>query len=142
MTDKVERNAKDDVDQPARRESLHRMLMKKRQEILNQIKDILGQSLTEEQQGRLESAKDTGDQAMMDLDREVGISLMEMQNRKRQLIEEAIARLADGAYGVCAECGEEISERRLEAVPFATLCVECRSKQELMEKIEKTEERD
>ena len=125
----------------ARRETLHRMLMSKRQEILNQIKDILGQSLTDDQQRRLESAKDVGDQAMMDLERELGISLLEMQNRKRQLIDEALTRLSEGTYGVCAECGTEISERRLAAVPFAKLCVECQSRQELIEKIEKGEER-
>ena len=43
---------------------------------------------------------------------------------------------------VCAECGVEISERRLEAVPFAKLCVECQAREELLEKIEKEEERD
>lgn len=126
----------------ARREALHRMLMAKRQEILNEISESLGQSLTEDQQRRLESAMDVGDQALMDLERELGISLMEMRNRKRQMIEEALTRLAEGTYGLCADCGVEISEKRLVAVPFAKLCVECQSQQELMEKIEKGEERD
>ncbi|MGH7231688.1 MAG: TraR/DksA family transcriptional regulator, partial [Nitrospiraceae bacterium] len=105
----------ENAEQAARREVLHRMLMAKRQEILGQIKDNLGQSVTDDAQRRLESAKDVGDQAMMDLERELGISLLEMQNRKRQLIDEALTRLAEGGYGVCAECGAEISERRLEA---------------------------
>jgi DnaK suppressor protein len=131
-----------DSVQAKRREALHLMLTKKRQEILAQIKDILGQSVTDDEQRRSESSKDVGDQAMMDLERELGISLLEMQNRKRQLIDEALTRVAEGSYGVCAECGAEISERRLEAVPFAKLCVECQSKQELIEKIEKGEERD
>jgi DnaK suppressor protein len=129
-------------EQARRYESLQRMLMAKRQEIMNQIKDTLGQSLTEDQRRRLESAMDVGDQSLMDLERELGISLLEMRNRKRQLIDEALIRLGEGAYGICAECGAEISERRLEAVPFAKLCVECQSRQELLEKIEKTEERD
>lgn len=142
---KAEAGRKDtatDSAQARRRESLHRMLMAKRQEILNQIKDSLGQSLTKDQQRRLESAMDVGDQALMDLERELGISLLEMQNRKRQLIDEALTRLAEGAYGRCAECGTEISERRLAAVPFAKLCVECQAQQELLEKIEREEERD
>jgi DnaK suppressor protein len=78
----------------------------------------------------------------MDLERELGISLMEMRNRKRQLIDEALTRLSEGTYGLCAECGVEISEKRLNAVPFARLCVECQSRQELLEKIEKEEERE
>ena len=125
-----------------RREALHQMLLRKRQEILKEIEGSLGQSLTEDQQRRLESARDVGDQALMDLDRELGISLMEMRNRRRQAIDEALTRLSEGTYGICAECGVEISEKRLEAVPFAKLCVECQSKQELLEKIEKEEERE
>ena len=81
-------------------------------------------------------------QALMDLERELGISLMEMRNRRRQSIDEALARLHEGTYGICAECGVEISEKRLQAVPFAKLCVECQSKAELLEKIEREEERE
>ena len=125
-----------------RRDVLQRMLLGKRQEIMREIEGNLGQSLTEDQQRRLESARDVGDQALMDLDRELGISLMEMRNRKRQAIDEALTRLNEGTYGICAECGIEVSEKRLEAVPFAKLCVQCQSRQELLEKIEKEEDRD
>jgi len=116
--------------------------MGKRQGTIREIEGNLGQSLTEDQQRRLESARDVGDQALMDLDRELGISLMEMRNRRRQAIDESLNRLRDGTYGMCAECGIEISEKRLQAVPFAKLCVECQSKAELLEKIEKEEDRD
>src|SRR5687767_8096881 len=139
---KPKETAKEREAREHRREALHRMLLGKRQEILKEIEGSLGQSLTEDQQRRLESARDIGDQALMDLDRELGISLMEMRNRRRQAIDEALTRLNEGTYGICAECGVEISERRLEAVPFAKLCVECQAREELLEKIEKEEERD
>lgn len=139
---KPKESAKEREARERRREALQKMLMGKRQEILKEIEGSLGQSLTEDQQRRLESARDVGDQALMDLDRELGISLMEMRNRRRQAIDEALVRLTEGTYGICAECGVEISERRLEAVPFAKLCVECQSREELLEKIEKEEERD
>ena len=139
---KPKETAKEREARERRREALQQMLMGKRQEILNEIEGSLGQSLTEDQQRRLESARDVGDQALMDLDRELGISLMEMRNRRRQAIDEALTRLNEGTYGICAECGVEISERRLEAVPFAKLCVECQAREELLEKIEKEEERD
>ncbi|HEX7767003.1 MAG TPA: TraR/DksA family transcriptional regulator [Nitrospira sp.] len=135
-------SAKDRDARERRQEILHQMLMGKRQEIIREIEGNLGQSLTEDQQRRLESARDVGDQALMDLDRELGISLMEMRNRRRQAIDESLNRLRDGTYGMCAECGIEISEKRLQAVPFAKLCVECQSKAELLEKIEKEEDRD
>ena len=139
---KPKESAKEREERERRREALQHMLLRKRQEILKEIEGSLGQSLTEDQQRRLESARDVGDQALMDLDRELGISLMEMRNRRRQAIDEALTRLNEGTYGICAECGVEISERRLEAVPFAKLCVECQAREELLEKIEKEEERD
>ncbi len=141
-SDKDKESTRKKEEQERRREALYRILMNKRQEIMKEIEDNLGQSLTEDQRRRLESARDVGDQALMDLERELGISLMEMRNRRRQLIDEALTRLAEGTYGVCAECGVEISEKRLAAVPFAKLCIECQSKQELLEKIEKEEERE
>ena len=139
---KPKESAKEREMRERRREALQQMLLRKRQEILKEIEGSLGQSLTEDQQRRLESARDVGDQALIDLDRELGISLMEMRNRRRQAIDEALTRLSEGTYGICADCGIEISERRLEAVPFAKLCVECQSREELLEKIEKEEERD
>lgn len=48
-----------------------------------------------------------------------------------QMIHEALARIEDGSYGECANCGKEIQVKRLEAVPWALLCIQC---QELQEK--------
>ncbi len=120
---------------------LKQILLDKRDALTQAMRQQLGQSLTDEQQRRLEAAMDSGDQALVDLEREMGISLQEMRNRERQLVEEALISLEEGSYGACAECGEEISEKRLEALPFARLCVACQSKRELMEKIERAEQR-
>ena len=120
---------------------LKQILLDKRDALTQAMRQQLGQSLTDEQQRRLEAAMDSGDQALVDLEREMGISLQEMRNRERQLVEEALISLEEGSYGACAECGEEISAKRLEALPFARLCVTCQSKRELMEKIERAEQR-
>ncbi len=124
-----------------RHASLREILLAKREALIQEIKQQLGQSVTEEQQRRLEAAMDSGDQALVDLEREMGISLQEMRNRERQLIDDALDSLDEGTYGMCADCGEEISEKRLHALPFARLCVECQSKRELMDKIERSEQR-
>jgi DnaK suppressor protein len=124
-----------------RHASLKEILLAKREALIQEIKQQLGQSVTEEQQRRLEAAMDSGDQALVDLEREMGISLQEMRNRERQLIDDALDSLDEGTYGMCADCGDEISEKRLHALPFARLCVECQSKRELMEKIERSEQR-
>ena len=121
--------------------ALKEILLAKREALVQEIKQQLGQSLTDEQQRRLEAAMDSGDQALVDLEREMGISLQEMRNRERRMIDDALDSLEEGSYGMCAECGEEIGEKRLLALPFARLCVNCQSKKELMEKIERSEQR-
>ena len=84
---------------------------------------------------------DSGDQALLDLEREMGISLQEKRNRERQMIDEALVSLEEGSYGVCVECGAEISEKRLVVMPFTRLRVACQEKIELFEKIERGEQR-
>ena len=135
------KKAKKKYSDDARHGLLRKILLDKREALIQEIKQQLGQSVSEEQSRRLEAAMDSGDQALVDLDREMGISLQEMRNRERQLIDDALDSLDEGTYGVCADCEEEISEKRLHALPFARLCVECQSKRELLEKIERSEQR-
>jgi DnaK suppressor protein len=68
----------------------------------------------------------------------------EFKQRERILtrkIEHALSRLKDGTFGICKECGEEISEGRLQARPVATLCIKCKEKRETEEKIREWKER-
>jgi len=124
-----------------RHATLKKILIEKRDSLIQEIKQQLGQSVTDEQSRRLEAAMDSGDQALVDFEREMGISLQEMRTRERKLIDEALDSLDQGTYGECADCGDEISEKRLHALPFARLCVECQSKTELLEKIARSEQR-
>lgn len=121
--------------------TLRKIMLEKRFQLMKEIQDQLGQSLTDEQQRRFESAMDSGDQALLDLEREMGISLQEKRNRERQMIDEALVSLEEGTYGICVECNTEISEKRLAVMPFARLCVACQEKIELLEKIERGEQR-
>ena len=140
-TEEAPPKAQKKKEMPKRHTALRQILIAKREALIQEIKQQLGQSVSEEQQRRLEAAMDSGDQALVDLEREMGISLQEMRNRERQLIDDALDSLDEGTYGMCADCGEEISEKRLHALPFARLCVDCQSKRELMEKIERSEQR-
>jgi len=66
-----------------------------------------------------------GDAATGTLDREIDYTLEENSEQVLQQIEEALARIDDGTYGTCSRCGKEIAEERLEARPWATLCIDC-----------------
>jgi len=125
-----------------RREALKKMLMDRRQEVIKEIDGLLGNRISDEYQRRVDSAPDVGDQALLDTERVRDISILEMRNKMRQQIDEALAKLEEGTYGRCADCRGEITEKRLHAVPFARRCVACQSKQELLEKIEMEEEKE
>ncbi len=47
-------------------------------------------------------------------------------------IDQALAKIEEGTYGTCEDCGEHISLERLEAIPFATLCIECKKRREIV----------
>jgi DnaK suppressor protein len=61
-----------------------------------------------------------------------------LRDRERQLlikINEALARMDEGGFGICADCEEPIEPRRLEARPISTLCISCKEREEHREKI-------
>jgi len=56
---------------------------------------------------------------------EIGFALIGLKSETLRLIEIAIRRMDDGSYGQCLECGSQISEQRLRALPFAARCRDC-----------------
>lgn len=80
--------------------------------------------------GDEENFPDPTDRASVESDRNF---LLRIRDRERKLImkiREALDRIENGAYGICEECGEEISEERLKARPVTTLCIDCKTSQE------------
>jgi len=118
-----------------RKDILRKILIARRQEVMKEIDELLGNRMSDEYQRRVDSAPDLGDQALLDTERVRDISILEMRNRMREQIDEALVKLEEGSYGRCADCKVEISEKRLRTVPFARRCVACQSKQEFLEKI-------
>jgi DnaK suppressor protein len=81
-----------------------------------------------------DSFPDPTDRANLETDRNF---LLRIRDRERKLIgkiKEALARIDDGTFGICEECGEEISEERLKARTMTTLCIDCKTKAEEEEK--------
>ena len=61
----------------------------------------------------------------VDLDTDIDVVTLDMTTYVAAAIERALERLAAGRYGVCDECGEQIPEVRLSALPFAARCIDC-----------------
>jgi RNA polymerase-binding transcription factor len=70
------------------------------------------------------------DTATETYDREVDYSLEENSEHVLADIDAALKRIDDGTYGLCADCGHQIAEERLEARPWATLCIGCQRERE------------
>ena len=71
-----------------------------------------------------------GDAASGTLDREIDYTLEENSEQVLAGIDAALKRIEDGTYGICTNCGQSIAAERLEAVPWATLCIDCKRKEE------------
>jgi DnaK suppressor protein len=78
-----------------------------------------------------ELTQDIADKAVSSYTREFLYSLTDGERSTLLQIDDAIARIDDGSYGFCINCGQPMAEKRLTAVPWAPYCVEC---QELSEK--------
>ncbi len=74
--------------------------------------------------------KDLADIAADDIDRKTLEALGSQEIKRLQLIEAAIARIENKKYGVCARCSKKIPKERLEAIPYALLCIDCKSSEE------------
>ena len=81
---------------------------------------------------------DPTDRAAMESDRSFTLRIRDRERKLIAKIEEALRRLEDGSYGVCEECGEKIGAARLKARPVTTLCIDCKSVQEVAERKNKS----
>ncbi|HHT9125619.1 MAG TPA: TraR/DksA family transcriptional regulator [Candidatus Brocadiia bacterium] len=73
---------------------------------------------------------DLADIASNTLRDELSWLVVEEERRELEQIDEALARIKSGSYGICRNCGEPIKKARLEALPFATLCIKCKEVEE------------
>ncbi len=78
---------------------------------------------------------DPTDRASLESDRNFTLRIRDRERKLIVKIKEALERIDNGTYGICDECGEDISEQRLKARPVTTLCIDCKKKQESEEKL-------
>jgi DnaK suppressor protein len=100
-------------------------LLKKRSEILGTggIKPLQASMENNSRQG------DMADQASGNNEVHIQLKLKQTDAKILRNIEEALWRLENGTYGICRECNEPIAPARLNAIPWARLCITCKEKQ-------------
>jgi RNA polymerase-binding protein DksA len=74
--------------------------------------------------------KDFADVASDDVDRKMIEALGSQDIKRIKAIDAALSRIQQGRYGLCSKCGKKIPSERLEAIPYAVLCIECQKGEE------------
>jgi DnaK suppressor protein len=89
-----------------------------------------GDSTLEDMTDSNEVFADPADRATAESDRAFTLRIRDRERRLIRKIQAALQRIDDGTYGVCEDCGEDISVQRLKARPVTRLCINCKARQE------------
>jgi DnaK suppressor protein len=122
----------------SRYNELKRMLEERRREIHAEVQGKMRDVRTEGTWGPKQTdVVDAVESSENDIQDEIEFALIQMKAETLNKIDEALRRLEEGTYGYCFECGEEISERRLRALPFAVRCKDCEEAREVKQQRER-----
>jgi DnaK suppressor protein len=115
---------------PEKLQFFRRLLAQKANELLDEAEKTVSDMTT----GK-ENFPDPNDRATLESDRNFELRIRDRERKLLVKIQEAIKRIDDGLFGMCDVCGGPISEKRLMARPVTTLCIDCKTKQEKIERL-------
>lgn len=119
----------------SRYNELRTMLEERRRELMHAVKGKMRDVRAEGHKER--EVLDQGESSEVDIQEDIEFALIQMKAETLNKIDAALRRLEEGTYGNCFECGEEISEARLRALPFAVRCKDCEEARETAEQRER-----
>ena len=114
---------------------LRKMLEDRRRELLNEVQGRIRDVRLEGNKER--DVLDQGESSEVDIQEDIEFALIQMKSETLTKIDAALRRLEDGTYGDCFECGDQITEARLRALPFAVRCKDCEEARETAEQRER-----
>jgi len=121
----------------ARYSDLKRMLEERRKEILSEVQGRIRDQREADAWGKVNEVLDAGESSEADIQEDIEFALIQMKAETLTKINDALHRLDVGTYGYCADCGGEISDKRLRALPFAVRCKDCEEERETAEQRER-----
>jgi DnaK suppressor protein len=126
------------VKERSRYGELKRMLEDRQREIHAEVQGRMRDARAEGTWGgKLNEVLDAVESSEADIQEEIEFALIQMKSETLNKINDALSRLEQGNYGNCFECGEEIAEKRLRALPFAVRCKTCEEARENAEQRER-----
>jgi DnaK suppressor protein len=122
----------------SRYDELKQMLEDRRREIQAEVQGKMRDVRAEGTWGgKLNEVFDAVESSEADIQDDIEFALIQMKSETLNKINDALMRLEQGDYGNCYECGEEIAEKRLRALPFAVRCKACEEAREVAEQRER-----
>ena len=132
--------AKEDMNNQTRSRysELKQMLLDRRREIQAEVQGKMRDVRSEGTWGgKLNEVLDAVESSEADIQDDIEFALIQMKSETLNKINDALTRLEQGDYGNCFDCGEEIAEKRLRALPFAVRCKDCEEAREVAEQRER-----
>ncbi len=99
--------------------------LSKFKKILEVKRDELEQVVRKRDAITIEKSADALDEVQHAAERELAIRNLDRESHLLRNVRSALARIEDGSFGICVHCEEEISPKRLNAVPWTALCIQC-----------------
>jgi DnaK suppressor protein len=127
--------------QRTRYADLKQILEDRRREIVSEVQGRIRDVRAEGSTSKVNDVFDAGESSEADIQEDIEFALIQMKAETLQKINEALGRLEDGKYGFCFECGDEIAEPRLRALPFAVRCKDCEEAREVAQQRERSAQR-
>jgi RNA polymerase-binding transcription factor len=122
----------------SRYNELKHMLEERRRELQAEVQGKMRDVRSEGTWGsKVNDVLDAVESSEADIQEDIEFALIQMKSETLNKINDALSRLDQEEYGYCFECGEEISEKRLRALPFAVRCKECEEAREVAEQRER-----
>ena len=116
---------------PSRYDELKGILEERRREIMSEVQGRMRDVRAEGASSAVQGVLDAAESSELDIQDEIEFALIQMKAETLHKIDEALRRLEESTYGYCFECGEEINEKRLRALPFAVRCKDCEEAREV-----------
>ena len=114
---------------------LRKMLELRRQQLLSEMQGKMRDVRADG--GRERDVLDQGESSEVDIQEDIEFALIQMKGETLNKVNEALRRLDEATYGNCFECGDEIAQARLRALPFAVRCKDCEEARETAEQRER-----
>ena len=121
----------------SRYNELKQMLEGRRRELQAQVQGKMRDVRASGEVNKLTEVFDAGESSENDIQEDIELALIQMKAETLNKVDDALKRLEQGSYGNCFDCGDEIAEKRLRALPFAVRCRDCEEAKELAEQRER-----